>query len=85
MCYFLKNYECEAVNNWSPFAVHTPSENNPRCAYHNVILSSEYSIGFDIFSMAMPVRFRETFPHQSQNAYDVLTHDFNFGVNFDPR
>jgi hypothetical protein len=65
LCYFLKNYECEAVNNWSPFGIHTPTENNPRCAYQNVILSSEYSIGFDIFSLGMPVRFRESFTPQS--------------------
>ena len=62
MVYFINNYEYEAINNWNPFGSWTPSEINPRCAYHHVLLSSQYSIGFDIFSMAFPVRFREAFP-----------------------
>lgn len=65
--------EQDAINNWNPFGQWTPSENNPRCGYHHVILSSEYSIGFDIFSMTMPLRFRETFPAQSQSSFDILT------------
>ncbi len=57
--YFINNYEWDALNNWSPFGVWSPSEVNPRCGYHNVILGSEYSIGFNIFSMTYPLRFRE--------------------------
>ena len=59
--YFLLHYEYEAINNWNPYGAWTPSETNPRCGYHNVLMSQEYSIGFDIFSMAYPLRFRESF------------------------
>lgn len=71
--YFLMKYEQDAINNWNPFSTWTPSETNPRCGYHHIILSSEYSIGFDIFTLAMPLRFRETFPTQSQRSFDILT------------
>ena len=85
MFYFLNNYEYEAINNWNPFGSWTPSEINPRCGYHHVLLSSQYSIGFDIFSMAFPVRFREAFPEDSQNAQNILSQEYNYGVNYDPR
>ena len=85
MLYFLNNYEFEAINNWNPFGSWTPSESNPRCGYHHVLLSSHYSIGFDIFSMTFPLRFRETFPNDSQAAMNVLAQEFNYGVNYDPR
>lgn len=53
--YFLNNFEYEAVNNWNPFGAWTPSEYNPRCGYHHVLLDSHYGIGFDIFSLGMPL------------------------------
>jgi len=65
LLFFIRKFEYEAINNWNPFGTWTPSEINPRCGYHNIILSSQYSIGFDIFSIAYPLRFRETFPTQS--------------------
>ena len=83
--YFLNNFECEAINNWNPFGHWTPSEQNPRCGYHHMILSSHYNIGFDIFTMAYPLRFREFFSAQSQQARDLLSQEFNYGINFDPR
>lgn len=64
--YFLDKYEYEAVNEWNPFGTWTPSESNPRCGYHNVLLNVHYSIGFDIFSLGMPLRFRERFSPESQ-------------------
>lgn len=60
--YFIVNYEMEATRNWNPFGSHTPSINNPRCAYHHVSQSSQWSIGFDIMTMFQPVRFKESFP-----------------------
>ena len=72
LTYFMQTFEWEAMNNWSPFGHWTPSENNPRCGYHDVILSSEYSIGFDVFSMTMPLRFRERFSLQSQSSFEIL-------------
>lgn len=62
---FLNNYEYEAVNEWNLFGTWTPSENNPRCGYHNVLVNAHYSIGFDIFSLGMPLRFRERFTPES--------------------
>ena len=50
--FFLNNFEYEAVNNWNPFGNWTPSEINPRCAYHHIHLNSNYNIGFEMFSMA---------------------------------
>lgn len=85
LCYFLLEYEYEAVNTWNPFGSWTPTENNPRCGYHHMFLGSEYSTGFDIFSMAMPLRFRETFNHGSRSAFELLAQEFSYGVNYDPR
>lgn len=83
--FFLRKFEYEAINEWNPFGSWTPSEANPRCGYHHVILSSQYSIGFDIFSIAYPLRFRETFTLESRNAAEVLSQEFNYGVNYDVR
>lgn len=63
--YFLYNYEFKAVNKWNPYGSWTPTENNPRCGYHNVLSNAHYSIGFDVFSMGMPLRFREHFSRES--------------------
>jgi hypothetical protein len=73
ICFFLLKFELDAVMNWNPFGTWTPSESNPRCGYHHMLLSSEYSIGFDIFTMTMPLRFRETFAPQSQSSFDILS------------
>merc|ERR1712127_1024444 len=35
--------------------------------------------------MAMPLRFRETFNHGSRSAFEMLTQEFSYGVNYDPR
>ena len=83
--YFMLHYEYDAINNWNPYGSWTPSETNPRCGYHNVIASSEYSIGFDIFSMAYPLRFRETFSANANQAFDNMSQEFHYGINYDPR
>lgn len=67
--YFLKNFEYEALENWSPFGFYTPSEHNPRTGYHHVFLGSEYQYGFDIFSMGFPLRFREAFSTPNRSAF----------------
>ena len=85
MYWFLRNYEYESINNWNPYGTHTPSENNPRCGYHHVFASPEYATGFDIFSIAFPLHFRETFPQTSQQTNENLLEELNFGVNYDPR
>jgi len=85
VAFFLRRFEYEAVNNWNPFGTWTPSESNPRCGYHHVLLGSQYSIGFDIISIAYPLRFRESFPRASVEAHELLSQEFNFGVNYDPR
>ena len=84
LVYFLKNFEQVAINEWNHYGTWTPSEESPRCGYHNIILSPEYAIGFDIFSMAMPLHFRETFPQNSQDGFDILIQEFNFGINYNP-
>ena len=58
---FVIRYEIDAVKNWNPFGTYTPSINNTRCAYHNVVQSSQWSIGFDVLSLFTPVRFKEHF------------------------
>jgi hypothetical protein len=63
--FFINNFEFEAVNNWNPFGLWTPSETNPRCAYHHIYLNSNFSMGFELFSMTQPLHFREFFPHES--------------------
>jgi hypothetical protein len=83
--YFINNFEYEAVNNWNPFGSWTPSESNPRCGYQHILLDSHYGIGFNIFTLGMPLRFRESFPIESRNAYELVQQEFNFGVNYDPR
>lgn len=55
--FFVNRYEFEAVNEWNAFGSWTPSEQNPRCGYHHVLLSPQYSIGFDIFTLGIPLRF----------------------------
>lgn len=60
--FFMINFEIDAVKHWNPFGSYTPSINNPRCAYHNVSQSSQWSIGFDVLSIFTPVRFKEYFP-----------------------
>ena len=35
--------------------------------------------------MAMPLRFRESFPAPSRSAYSVLVQEIYHGVNYDPR
>ena len=82
--FFLNHFEYEALNNWNPFGHWTPSEQNPRCGYHHVFLGSQYSIAFDIFSIGYPLKFRESFPRESIEAHDLLTQEFNYGVNFNP-
>lgn len=72
LIYFLLNFEYDGVNNWNPFGSWTPTELNPRCGYHHIFLGSEYSTGFDLFTMAFPLRFRETFNHGSRSAFELL-------------
>ena len=85
ICYFLLMYEYQAVNRWNPFGTWTPSESNPRCGYHHVLPNAHYSIGFDIFSLGLPLRFREHFSEEAQRQSELLQQEFNFGVNYDPR
>jgi len=65
-------FEQEAVNKWNPFGTWTPSELNPRCGYHYVLLGQNYQLGFDVFTIAFPLRFRERFSALSQDAHDLL-------------
>lgn len=60
--WFIKRYEWEAVNEWNQCGSYTPSESNPRCGYHNVLLGPDYNYGWDLMTMFYPLRFEETFP-----------------------
>ena len=83
--FFMINFEIDAVKHWNPFGSYTPSINNPRCAYHNVSQSSQWSIGFDVLSIFTPVRFKEYFPYQSQEiASQFQQSGFSFGQNYRP-
>jgi hypothetical protein len=70
--FFIDRYEYEAVNVLNPFGTWTPSENNPRCGYHHVLVNAHYSIGFDIFSLGIPLRYREHFSEESQRQHELL-------------
>ena len=85
LVYFINRYEYESVNEWNPFGTWTPSEHNPRCGYIDVMGNANYSIGFDIFTLGRPLRFRESFTTESQRNNELLQQEFNFGVNYDPR
>jgi hypothetical protein len=81
----LVKFEFTAQNFWNPCGSYTPSENNPRCAYHLVLLTPEYTLGFDLFSMFKPVHFQETFPIECQNIiYRINDENFRFGIDFNP-
>jgi hypothetical protein len=69
LMFFINRYEYESVNNWNPFGTWTPTEANPRCGYHPVFLDSHYNIGFNIFSLFMPLHFREQFTVDARNAH----------------
>ena len=59
--YFILNFEMPAVSGvWNPFGTYSPSYTNPRCAYIYV-KESDFMLGFDIFTVFRPVRFREQF------------------------
>jgi hypothetical protein len=72
LLFFLARYEYEAVNHWNPFSDWTPTEINPRCGYHHVLLGHNYSIGFEFFTLSAPLRFRETFTARSRSVFDTL-------------
>lgn len=59
---FIFRYEMRAIKNWNPFGTFTPSETNPRCAYHLVQAGQEFSIGFNILTFFTPLRFQDYFP-----------------------
>jgi hypothetical protein len=82
---FLNHFEYPAINHWNPFGTWTPSELNPRCGYHHVLISPGYQIGFNIFTIVMPLRFREAFPPSSQRTHDFLQAENNFGIDYDGR
>jgi len=57
---FLKFYEWPAINNWNPFGSYTPSITNPRAGFSLVKVNS-FMLGFDIWTMFHPLKFRDTF------------------------
>ena len=85
LCFFLRKFEAKAIQVWNPYGSFTPSETNPRCAYINILSSPEYTCGFDIFSMFLPLRFQQHFPRESQELMEEFSADgFEFGINFMP-
>ena len=60
--FFIVRYEMRALVEWNQCGSYTPSETNPRCAYHHVLASLDYVYGFELFSLFMPLRFVEHFP-----------------------
>lgn len=83
--YFIVHYEYRALTEWNPCGSYTPSETNPRCAYHHVLASLDYMYSFDLFSMFQPLRFIETFPNASQEAFQrIQLEELSTGISFSP-
>jgi len=57
--YFIRHFEYPAINEWNQCGLYTPTEDNPRCGYHNVLLSPDFNIGFDLLTMFYPLKFIE--------------------------
>lgn len=68
LTFFTSRYEYFAVNKWNQCGSYTPSESNPRCGYHHILIGPEYNYGWDMMSLFYPLRFEETFPIDSQEA-----------------
>ena len=57
LAYFLLHFEAKAIQDWNPYGSYTPSESNPRCGYIHMLQSAEYTSGFDVFTMFLPLSF----------------------------
>jgi len=66
---FLKYYEYESQNYWSPFGIFTPSLHNPRQGYIRVP-NTNFGLAGEIWSQFLPLRFRQRFTPQEQHEYD---------------
>ena len=56
--WFLKEFEIPALLDWNPFMRDTPSEANPRCGYHLVLNDASFGLGFNLWQILIPLRFR---------------------------
>eukprot|EP00347_Sterkiella_histriomuscorum_P023689 403333726 len=81
---FLKYYEWEAINRWNPYGTYTPSINNPRTGYH-LVFESQFMMGFDIWTMFHPLKFRESFSEEETRRYDLISSQDILGYSFDPQ
>jgi len=61
-CWFIVRYEVPSVNDWNQCGSYTPSESNPRCGYHHILVAPVYNFGFDLIPLFFPLHSEETFP-----------------------
>lgn len=61
---FVRLFELPGLGR-NPFSPHTVSEHNPRQAY-SAVLRSRYSLGFDLYSLFLPLRLRSDFAPEEQ-------------------
>ncbi|CDW87312.1 UNKNOWN [Stylonychia lemnae] len=81
---FIKYFEQPSMNSWNPFGSYTPSITNPRAGYQLVTVNS-FMLGFDIWTMFHPLKFRDTFLVSEQRQYDLLAGQEILGFDFDPQ
>lgn len=84
LLWFIFRYELDAVTQWNQCGSYTPSEGNPRCGYHPVLVGPEYNYGWDLMTIFYPLRFEESFPQQAHETRQRLQNveEFTFGVDF---
>jgi hypothetical protein len=70
--YFLLHFEQPAVVDWNPFERDTPSERNPRSGYTLVLNDASFGLGFNMWTMFLPVNFRNRFTLAEQGEFDRL-------------
>ena len=80
---FIKIFELP-TRDWNPFSLHTPSLNNTRQAYIET-LRSNFSLGFDIWSLFYAPSFRTEFNSEEQFeiSTDVEPIQFDFSEMMD--
>ena len=83
--YFLGEFEVPALLEWNPFARETPSEASPRAGYHLVLNDASFGLGFNLWHIFVPLRFRNSFTLAEQTEFDRLSALDRYGIDYSPR
>ena len=83
--FFLGEFEAPALLDWNPFARDTPSESTPRAGYHLVLNDASFGLGFNLWHIFVPLRFRNSFTLAEQTEFDRLSSMDIYGIDYNPR